>query len=316
MRTGVAVAIAASIIIHTGLLYALVLVRLDRRAPLTDAPAPESVLSLAPVRPEPERPEAPRPAPPPRPDPLPETTPPREPLPPPAAADLIVPPDAGPLPEPAPPAHAALDGAPPEPAPRPAPRPPAAPVPVTFAGLEARPAASIVYIVDASGSMVSTLPFVRAELAASVSRLAPSQKFGVVVFRDDAAGVDRFAGELIDATDENKTRLGAWLASIEPAGRSDPLAGLGAALDLRPELAFLMTRSIRRSAGSQWGAGRDATLAALERLNRADARGRRPCAIKVIQFLDTDPTGLLPEIARRHGDGPGSYRVVTREELR
>jgi hypothetical protein len=37
--------------------------------------------------------------------------------------------------------------------------------------------------------------------------------------------------------------------------------------------------------------------------------------IKTIQFLEEDPTGVMRAIAERHGDGPGSYRVLTPRDL-
>lgn len=312
MKAVLIAAIAASVVLHAGLLYALVLVKIERRERLSDSPAPESVLSLgAPVRPA---------LPEPRPEPVSEPPPPQaepeapapEPRPAPPTATLIEPTPESPTPAPKPSAAAS----PAAPVTRvELPPPVAPPAPVTFAGMEARPASRIVYVVDGSGSMVSTLAFVRAELAASVSRLSPTQKFGVVVFRDEGKA-QRFSDGLVAANARNKTRLGAWLAEVQPSGGSDPLEGITVAADLKPELIFLMTRSIRRSAGNTWGEGREATLKALDQLNPANARGERPIVMKVIQFLDKDPTGLLPELANRHGDGPGSYRVITRDELR
>ena len=108
-------------------------------------------------------------------------------------------------------------------------------------------------------------------------------------------------------------RVAQWLESVQPEGRSDPLVGLTAALQFQPDLVFLLTHSIRRSGGSaEWGAGNAATLAALDKLNPVHAgAGLRPTVIKAIQFIDEDPTGLLQQIARLHGDGEGSYRVLS-----
>ncbi|MBK9188977.1 MAG: hypothetical protein IPM33_08485 [Phycisphaerales bacterium] len=324
LRTALLVPIVVSVLVHAGIVAALVRVSLSppRTHRLVDAP---SVLTLAPARdagpvapptPEPPAPAestASEPIPEPSPEPSPEPIAPA-PVPVDAPPDVIVEPMAPPaLAEPTPPA-------PPEPLRQPAPRavvppppePIEAPAGVVFAGEEARAASRIVYVIDGSGAMVTSLEFVRREVAASVGRLSPSQRFDVIVFRD--TGIERFdaAGR---ATPERKARLGVWLGAVEPQGRSDPLVGLKAAADLDPELVFFLTRSIPRSQGSTWGPGREATLTAMETLNPRRGDQRR-FVVKVVQFLDPDPTGLLPALANTHGDGPGSYRVIRREDLR
>lgn len=188
--------------------------------------------------------------------------------------------------------------------------------PVSFAGVESRRAARVVYVIDGSGVMASSLPFVKEELVRSVAKLGAGQSFQVIASRVGkvgSAGTEYFRGAtLVSAGGKEKQELARWLATVEPGGRSDPLAGLSAALALKPDLVLLLTRSIRRSGkGAEWGAGNAATLAELERLNPVDAgTGRRGAVIKAVQFVEEDPTGLLRAIAEAHGDGEGSYRVV------
>jgi len=96
----------------------------------------------------------------------------------------------------------------------------------------------------------------------------------------------------------------------------------------RPQVVFLLSRSIARSHGGQWEGGLPAILKQLDTLNPPDpATGRRPTTIKTLQFLEPDPTGTMQAIARIHGSGGSSanaqptatpsldYRVVTLEEL-
>lgn len=203
---------------------------------------------------------------------------------------------------------------------------------VTFAGLEAQQARSVVYVVDASGPMVTSLPLVLAEVRRSVAALAPTQRFSVVLFRDPAmengegVAVDQseprtlvFEPRLVDATPRQVGRLADWLSQVTPRGRSNPLDGLRAAIALKPQVIFLLTRSIERSGGGQWELGRAKTLDELDRLNPVDpATGRRKIVIKTIQFLDHDPTGTMQSIAEAQGAGRGEpgYRVLTGEELR
>lgn len=193
----------------------------------------------------------------------------------------------------------------------------------TFAGLGARRASSVVYVVDASGAMVTSLKWIFRELERSVGALSSGQRFQVILFRDapGGPGFEVFGGpqaRLVPATVANKAALSRWLASIRPAGRSNPLDGLRRALELDPDAIFLLSRSIRRSAGDReigvWGRVADETLAELDRLNPREGESRR-VVIKAIQFVEEDPTGTMQRIGTEHGDGPGSYRVLTLEEL-
>ena len=193
---------------------------------------------------------------------------------------------------------------------------------VAFAGLEAtgEQAKSIVYVVDASGPMVSTLPEVFGELMRSVDALQPTQQFGVVLFRDNGVSTHAlFAGQLRDATPSNRTALRGWLTSVNAAGRSNPMDGLRTGLSLRPQALFLLSRSIPRGPGNPWDVGSDTTMTELEALNPAGLGGRRLTVVKTVQFLEPDPTGVMERIGRLHGGSERSalpYRVLRREELR
>jgi hypothetical protein len=206
---------------------------------------------------------------------------------------------------------------------------------ISFAGLTASGGSrvrSVAYVVDASGPMVSTLPEVLAELRRSVDALAPTQRFNVILFRaldtEVGAGPDArlgpeslrllFKDRLVDANPRHRAQLADWLTGVTPAGRSNPLDGLRAALALRPrpQVIFLLSRSISRSSGGAWDLGLTRTMQELEALNPVDpATGRRPTVIKTIQFLDADPTGIMLQIAAVHGSGQiGADHVVLRRE--
>ncbi|MCC6675635.1 MAG: hypothetical protein IT436_00700 [Phycisphaerales bacterium] len=331
LRAAVLVPLLGTIAVHAAAWWGLVSIRIDpHRRQITDSPAETVVTFSLPPQPAPvPQPEPPPPPPPPTPEPEPE---PPAPEPEPQPAEIAI--EAPKVDKPAPPR--------PQPAPRPAPRPapvvtvpqpgPARapePAPASFAGVQGPRASRVVYLVDASGPMASSLPLVLSELDRSVSRLNAAQSFQVIVFREppppapgreSARALEVFGGAgstLLPATDDQKQRLRTWLAGIQPSGRSDPREALVAGLSLKPELVFLLTRSIRRSGpDSAWAGGNRAVLETLDRLNPADpATGRRPVVIKAIQFIDDDPSGLLKAIASLHGDGPGSYRVMDIEEL-
>lgn len=203
----------------------------------------------------------------------------------------------------------------------------------TFAGLGTKRARSVVYAVDASGAMVTNFKWIKDELQRSVAALSPTQKFQVVLFRDQTlSGESTYevfdpvaSGDpaaLLPATAPNKAALARWLNDVQPSGRSNPLDGLRGGLSLEPDVIFLLSRGIRRTGGTQddagasmWGLGAEATLEELDRLNPPLGELGRMVVIKTIQFLEEDPTGIMQAIGERHGDGTGSYRVLTLREL-
>lgn len=188
---------------------------------------------------------------------------------------------------------------------------------VVFAGLGASSVRSVVYVLDCSGPMVTSLPIVSRELKRSINKLSPNQRFNVVIFRrtsDELPAAETFAAELVRPTDSAQQLLADWLAAIEPSGRSSPLAGIELALTFKPDAIFVLSRSIQRSGGGVWDLGFTATLNRLEQLNPVlSGATRRSVLIQTIQFLDEDPTGTMQAIGTRHGDGVG-YRVVKSQQ--
>ncbi|MCC5823986.1 MAG: hypothetical protein LAT64_13660 [Phycisphaerales bacterium] len=191
---------------------------------------------------------------------------------------------------------------------------------VRFAEIDAAPARTVVFVVDASGAVASAFTFVREELLRAIDQLSPTQRFQVIVFPGPensppvTAPINR--GRLALATPAAKRAVAEWMATFRPRGQSKPLAGLKDALALQPDIVMLITRSIERTGpDAAWGDGLHETLAELDALNPTDRTGRRRSAIAAVQLLDEDPTGIMPAIAARHGQGVSDYRVVTADNL-
>lgn len=303
---------AASIAVHAGLLVALTVVTVEVTR---DRPEPRPArVTLAPApAPTPPRTESPT-----RADSMPGT----------GSASASTP-----APEPASIASALAEAAR---APAAAPAPvQLAPAPVTesilrpdnagaprvrFAEIDAAPARTVVFVVDASGAVASAFTFVREELLRSIDQLSPTQRFQVIVFpgpENTAPAVSPVnRGRLALATPGAKREVAAWMNGFRPRGESRPLAGLRAALAMRPDVVMLITRSIERTGPvAAWGEGLESTLAELDRLNPAGRTGERRTAIAAVQLLDPDPTGIMPAIAARHGQGVSDYRVITADTL-
>lgn len=191
---------------------------------------------------------------------------------------------------------------------------------ITFATARGGDARDIVYVVDASGSMLATLPIVKAELKRSLSKLDPTQRFQVVFFQaggfstsadaTGSAGLTRASRANLDATF-------AWIGDhddgVRARGFSNPIPALEAALALRPDAVFLLSSAVQGS--GQWDPDDAEVLRALDRLNPRDARnGVRPVTIKTIQYLKPDRDRLLWSIARDHG-GEEGYSWFSRDDL-
>jgi hypothetical protein len=206
--------------------------------------------------------------------------------------------------------------------------PPVTPRSFTFAGLEAKRAQRIVYVLDASGPMVSHWPWVKEQLRLSLSRLEKTQEFQVLITRllpaTDAQPI-RTPEVLASSPADNDSPVRSsavavadaivWLSRQKVRGASDPLPGLSRALSLRPDLVLLLSHGFAQGHEANEGRSAQAVLAELDRLNPRVNNGRRAVVIKTIQLGNDDAAGLLQAIAQEHGDGPGSFHIVAPSDL-
>jgi len=287
--------------------------------------APGIAIVLRPVIAEPPPQPPPQPLPPPQPQPPvepPTTSPPmRVPITAPAAARTVERPAAP---------NENTKPAPnyiPQPPPPPSFVPPA-PASVSFAGLSSTGdvAKGVVYAVDCSGPMITSMPLVAEELLRSIAALSPEQRFSVVAFHDAAGSAKSraFSAELIAPSREALVQLAKWLDGLDIGGSSNPMDGLRTSLALtrghKPAVVFLLCRSISRTEGNAWQLSGEETLRELDSLNPVDpATGKRAAAIKTIQFIEPDTSRTLERIAREHGGDASpesSLKVITPGEMR
>jgi len=188
------------------------------------------------------------------------------------------------------------------------------PIQVDFVGLRASNARRIVYVVDASGSLIGSFPQVVEELRRSLMKLDPRQQFGVIFFQRGEAVTVPPGGALQPATPERLAEAVQWIdTKMIPTGRSNPIAALTAAMVLKPEIIFLLSADI--TGAGDFEISEKTLMEALDHLNPCDAAtGNRPVRIQCVQFLDPDPTGTLERLAKIHG-GANGYRYLGRKEL-
>jgi hypothetical protein len=182
-------------------------------------------------------------------------------------------------------------------------------------------------VVDASGSMISTFPFILAELERSARALDALQRFQVIFFKGDAANASgriaapdpvnpdrRRETRLIRCTPEHVRAVLEWAQTVRPGGRSNPMEALRVALGLQPDAILMLSSSIAGT--GEWEISADEVLAELEALNPRDpGTGRRRTAIMTVQMFEEDPSGLLRAIGERHGPAGSGHRFIGRGEL-
>jgi hypothetical protein len=184
--------------------------------------------------------------------------------------------------------------------------------PVTFAGVTARKATRVTFVIDASGSTVGTLPAVIDELERALRRMTADQRFRVLFFQRNSV-VEPGPGKLAAVTPERIDRVLAWARTeLSATGRSNPLAALESALAEQPDAIFLMSTPI--TGAGEFEISADEILRRIDRLNPVGANGRRRVQIQCLQLLESDPDETLKRIAAAHG-GEGAFRFVSRADL-
>lgn len=102
-----------------------------------------------------------------------------------------------------------------------------------------RPAREVVFVCDATGSMLNKLATLKDELNKAVVHLRPTQSFDILFFQEPS--FDSFSKQLLPATPENKRKAGQYLEGIVATGPTDPVPALEMALRLRPRLIYFLT---------------------------------------------------------------------------
>ncbi len=205
---------------------------------------------------------------------------------------------------------------------------------VSFGGLRGSNAKNIVYLVDASGSMMPYLSIVIDELTRSIDQLTDTQNFAVIFFQKNEAvlvpGPDdqldaqgqrrrgRGRTKLLPGSAANKLFVYSWIdldaGHIRATGTSNPIEALELALDgmqPNPDVVFVLSTDI--TGLGEYEVDQSELLKLISRLNR-DRTNRLRTVIKTIQFIEEDPLESLKKIAEQNG-GLGGYRFLSRADL-
>jgi len=164
----------------------------------------------------------------------------------------------------------------------------------------------LVFLVDASGSLVDTLPQMLGWLGEAMDSLEPNEQFTIIFFKQGKT-IEVPPGGLQPMTRNHLRELEReWLAPdrvpVLPAGRSDPTAALTLALSYQPSDIYLLSdESFGKSSGDMT---RDQAIA-----NITDTIGDAKVRIHGVQFFyqDQDQAGTLQLLAAEY---EGTYEFV------
>ena len=164
----------------------------------------------------------------------------------------------------------------------------------------------IAYVVDASGSLIDTLPFVIEELKESIRKLSDQQSFTVIFFSDGKVIQPPRTG-LLEANKDVRDQVQAWLDSgaVTAQGTTAPLEAVKKALSYRPQLVFLLSDNI--TGRQKYELERETLIAELMQANTGGAK------INTIQFIYPDPlekAGLKPTLKELSDKTGGVYKFV------
>jgi hypothetical protein len=158
---------------------------------------------------------------------------------------------------------------------------------------------SFVFLIDRSQSMghrgLGAIAAAAKELAASIGRLSPEQKFQVIAYNQKAESLG--GRELLAATPENKRRLIEFVETTVAVGATEHELGLFAALRYKPDVIFLLT-----------DAGDPGLGAGQLRAIREAAAGRT--AIHCLHFGAGPLAGEKNFLERLADDNGGSYVYI------
>ncbi|MEM9252458.1 MAG: FHA domain-containing protein [Planctomycetota bacterium] len=168
----------------------------------------------------------------------------------------------------------------------------------------AGPGERVVYLVDASGSMIDSFGAVGGWLERDIARLSPDDRFAVLFFSDGRV-IDSPPPGLKRPTARRRTELGVFMqptaGAVIPAGRSDATEAIAQALTYQPDrLIIVSDNNLQRRVSDN---PVDALVAAI-----LPAVGQSPdLTVDTVQLFYDDPRGVMSDLAARFG---GRFELV------
>ncbi|MEM0913480.1 MAG: vWA domain-containing protein [Planctomycetota bacterium] len=179
----------------------------------------------------------------------------------------------------------------------------------TFFGARGN-ARRIVFVIDASGSVIDVFHFIKRELQRSINRLSEQQEFHIILSQGGRP-VEMAPAQWKRATSANKAAAIDWIEKQTATDAGSNQRAIEVALRYRPQLMFLLSDEI--TGRGRFETPKDLLIDAIDQANAAGTK------INTVQFVYPDPltafgqTGTMEAIAESFG---GVYRFVSEEDLR
>jgi len=176
-------------------------------------------------------------------------------------------------------------------------------------------ARSVAFVIDASGSLFDTMPFVIDELKQSIGKLSAGHTFTVIFFQDGKVIECVHTKGMRPADAETKQKVIQWIdlsrGNVSPKGRTDPVDAIKLALAHRPQVMYLLSDNIV-------GTGRFGILpdVLVEEVKKANPGNQTK--INTIQFIYPDELAKLgqePTLKRISDATGGRYKFVSEDDL-
>ena len=164
-------------------------------------------------------------------------------------------------------------------------------------------ARKVVYICDASGSMMSVFWRVKDELHKAVDVLKPIQAFNVIFFSDvDITALSK--KDLLMANPDNKRKAFDLAEKMSAAGTTDPLPAIRMAFEQKPELIYVLTDGFDQIVSF------DAVIEEFRKLN-ADKKVK----INTILIKSTNNPELEKVVRTIASENGGVCKIIDRQEM-
>lgn len=177
--------------------------------------------------------------------------------------------------------------------------------PASFFGVRSN-ATRIVYVCDASGTMIPLFRTLVTKLEESINALKPPQAFGVIFFSDDARSL---SPKLLLANPNNKQGAKKYIDQQVAGSSTEPAAAIRLAFGMQPQLIYVLTDGFDMSRTSP-----DDLVKLFAQLNRD-----RKAKVNTIRIRSRDEGDeaadlkrILQSISQQSG---GIYTEVLRDDL-
>jgi hypothetical protein len=169
----------------------------------------------------------------------------------------------------------------------------------TFVGVSGN-AKKIVYVLDATGSMMSSFDALRVQLRTAISNLRPPQSFDIVFINDKSP--PPLSPALLFTTPENKRKAMEYVDTMAPRGGTDPLPAITKAFELQPEMIFLLIDP----------SDFPDKQAVISLVAKQNAKAKIKLNIIAFEGHDVENEKFLKELATQSG---GIYKYISSKEL-